>query len=63
VIPDEPRRPWWGNPLLWLGLCALFVFLGIFVTPKLFGGTFLFLPFFWIRAPRRKRDRDEYTPR
>jgi hypothetical protein len=50
------RRPWWGNPWLWLGVSALSVALGLFVWPGLFGGFFLFLPFVWIRAPRRAGD-------
>ena len=43
------RRPWWGNPFLWVGVSAVFVLLGLFVAPKLFGFAFLFLPFIWIR--------------
>lgn len=43
------QRPWWGNPLLWVGVSAVFVLLGLFVAPKLFGFAFLFLPFIWIR--------------
>lgn len=42
-------RPWWGNPLLWLGVSAVSVLVGLFVLPQFFGGTFLFLPFVWIR--------------
>ena len=48
--------PWWGNPWLWLGVAALSVLLGIVVWPGLFGGTFLLLPFGWIRRPRRPHD-------
>jgi hypothetical protein len=43
------RRPWWGNPLVWVGVSAAFVVLGLLVAPKLFGFAFLFLPFIWIR--------------
>jgi hypothetical protein len=46
-------RPWWGNPLLWLTVCVVFVLLGVFVWPGLFGGMFLFLPFVWVWRPRR----------
>ena len=46
-----PSRPWWGNPWLWLGVCAVFAALGAFVVPGFFGGTFLFLPFVWIWRP------------
>jgi hypothetical protein len=39
---------------------VVFVILGIFVWPGLFGGTFLFLPFIWVWRPRR-RDVDPRT--
>jgi hypothetical protein len=52
--PAEPR-PWWGNPWLWVAVCGVFVVLGLFVWPGLFGGTFLFLPFVWVWRPRRRR--------
>jgi hypothetical protein len=50
--------PWWSHPLVWLAIAATFVLLGVFVTPRLFGGVIIFLPFLWIgrwprRAPRR----------
>lgn len=48
-------RPWWGNPLVWAGVALVFVLLGVFVWPQLFGGVFIFLPFFWIMMPRRRR--------
>ena len=32
-----------------MGVSAVFVLLGLFVAPKLFGFAFLFLPFIWIR--------------
>jgi hypothetical protein len=49
------ERPWWGNPWLWLGISAGCALLGLFVFPKLFGFTFLFLPFIWIGG-RHRRD-------
>jgi hypothetical protein len=49
------RRPWWGNPLIWLAVSAVFLVLGIFVAPHFLGGTVIFLPFLWI-WPRRARD-------
>jgi hypothetical protein len=52
--PRPPRRPWWGNPWLWLAVSAVFLLLGLFVWPGLFGGTFFFLPFIWIWRPRRR---------
>lgn len=58
--PRPPARPWWGNPWLWLLVSFVFVVLGIFVWPGLFGGTFLFLPFIWVWRPRR-RDIDPRT--
>ena len=54
--PKPPERPWWGNPWLWLAIAAVFVVLGIYVWPGLFGGTFFFLPFIWVWRPRRGRD-------
>jgi hypothetical protein len=54
---DSPAagRPWWGNPWLWVAVCGVFVVLGLFVWPWLFGGTFLFLPFVWVWRPRPRR--------
>jgi hypothetical protein len=52
---EADRRPWWARPSAWLLISAAFLFIGLFVTPKIFGGVFLFLPFFWIRGPRRRR--------
>jgi uncharacterized membrane protein YphA (DoxX/SURF4 family) len=51
--PARPVRPWWGNAWVWLLVCGVFVVLGLFVWPGLFGGTFLFLPFVWVWRPRR----------
>jgi hypothetical protein len=59
--PRPPARPWWGNPWLWLLVSVVFVVLGIFVWPGLFGGTFLFLPFIWVWRPRRRREVDPRT--
>ena len=59
--PQRPERPWWGNPWLWVGVCLVFVVLGIYVWPGLFGVTFLFLPFIWVWRPRRGRDVDPRT--
>lgn len=59
--PRDPRpadRPWWGSPFVWLGVAGVFLVLGIVVWPGLFGFTFVFLPFVWIRRPRRRRDAD-----
>jgi hypothetical protein len=56
--PPFPRsrgragRPWWGNPWLWVGVSAVFLVLGIFVWPGLFGGVFVFLPFVWVARSR-----------
>ena len=52
---DELVRPWWGNPLIWLGVALVFLLLGLFVFPHFFGGIFLFFPFLWIRPRRRPR--------
>jgi hypothetical protein len=49
-----PSRPWWGNPWIWLGVCAAFIVLGLLVWPGLFGGTFFFLPFIWVWRPRQR---------
>lgn len=59
--PSPPPRPWWGNPVIWLVVCAVFVVLGLYVWPGLFGGTFLFLPFVWVSRPRRSREVDPRT--
>jgi hypothetical protein len=59
--PKPQERPWWGNPWLWLMVGVVFVVLGIYVWPGLFGGTFFFLPFIWVWRPRRGRDVDPRT--
>ncbi len=57
-----PRRPWWGNPATWIAAAALFLVLGLFVTPRLFGFLFLFSPFLWMRGNRhRGPDRHDGT--
>jgi hypothetical protein len=57
VMAREPERPWWGTPLFWLAVSAVFVLLGLFVWPQLFGGVFLFLPFIWIGGGKSSRRR------
>lgn len=47
-------RPWWGRPLLWLGVAATSAVLGLVVAPRIFGFTFLFLPFVWIGGTGRR---------
>ena len=56
-----PERPWWGNPWLWVAVCAVSLALGFFVWPGLFGGAFIVLPFVWIRRPRRDPRMDPRT--
>ena len=56
--PKPAERPWWGNPWLWLAIGIVFVLLGLYVWPGLFGGTFFFLPFIWVWRPRRGHDVD-----
>ncbi len=51
---DRPR-PWWGNPLVWLGVAAAFVVVGLVIAPRVFGFSFLFLPFIWVGGRRRPR--------
>ncbi|MGZ4127251.1 MAG: hypothetical protein ACXVEX_03810 [Actinomycetota bacterium] len=58
----ERARPWWGNPLLWVGVSAVFLVLGLLVAPHFLGGTFIFLPFIWIGRPRRFRLRRARPP-
>ncbi len=40
--------------MVWVGGAAAFLALGLFVAPKMFGFTFLFLPLIWMRVPRRR---------
>lgn len=50
--PPAPKRPWWGNPWLWVGVSTLFVILGLVVWLGFFGGVFLFVPFVWVSRPK-----------
>ena len=52
--PERPPRPWWGNPLLWVGIAGGLAFLGLVVAPRLFGVAFMLLPFVWMRGLRRR---------
>jgi hypothetical protein len=54
-------RPWWGNPWLWVGLCAVSILLGLLVWPGLFGGVVFVIPFVWIGRPRREPRMDPRT--
>jgi hypothetical protein len=63
LVRGRRHRPWWGHPGIWLLVSAAFVLLGLFVVPRLFGFTFLFLPFLWVGGLWRARPRDEGTPR
>jgi hypothetical protein len=56
-----PSRPWWGNPLIWVGACLVSLVLGLVVWPGLFGGVFVFLPFVWISRPRHEPRMDPRT--
>jgi hypothetical protein len=56
-----PERPWWGNPLLWVAVCAVSLVLGFVVWRGLFGGVFIVLPFVWIWRPRREPRMDPRT--
>ena len=56
-----PGRPWWGNPLLWVAVCAVSLVLGFVVWRGLFGGVFIVLPFVWIWRPRREPRMDPRT--
>lgn len=58
---SEPDRPWWGNPWLWVGVCAVSIVLGLFVWPGLFGGVVFVLPFVWIGRPRNEPRMDPRT--
>jgi hypothetical protein len=41
-------RPWWGNPLLWVAVSAVFVLLGVFVAPHFLPGVVIFVPLLWV---------------
>jgi Na+/proline symporter len=53
--PEQKDRPWWGNPLVWIALSALFLILGVFVAPHFLPGVILFVPFIWIGRSRIRR--------
>jgi hypothetical protein len=55
----DPARPWWGSPAVWIAGSIAFVLVGVFVFPRLFGFTILFLPFFLARSFGRRRPEDE----
>jgi hypothetical protein len=50
--PPAPKRPWWGNPWLWVGMSTLFVILGLVLWLGFFGGVLLFVPFVWVSRPK-----------
>jgi hypothetical protein len=52
-------RPWWAAPPVWIGVATAFLVLGALVAPRLFGFTFLFLPFLWMGRRRRGPQRRE----
>jgi hypothetical protein len=52
-------RPWWGAPPVWIAVATAFLVLGAVVAPRLFGFTFLFLPFLWMSRRRRGPQRRE----
>jgi hypothetical protein len=53
----EGRRPWWGNPLLWVVVSVGLAFLGLVIAPRLFGVAFLLLPLIWVGGIRRRERR------
>lgn len=57
VSEEPPQRPWWGNPLVWVGISAVLLILGLFVLPQFLPGVFIFLPFMWIGGGRRREGR------
>ena len=62
---EQPRRPWWGSPVVWVLVGSAFAVVGLFVFPKLFGFAVLFLPFVWIGrfGSRRRSTREPDRPR
>jgi hypothetical protein len=54
-MDERDRRPWWGNPLVWLGLGAMFLVLGLVVAPHFLPFAVIFLPFVWIGGTGRRR--------
>jgi hypothetical protein len=55
LVRGRRSRPWWGHPGLWILVSAGVVLLGLFVLPKLFGITFVLLPFVWVGGLWRAR--------
>jgi hypothetical protein len=62
LVRGRRRRPLWGHPGLWLLASGAFVLLGVFVFPKLFGFTFVFLPFLWVGGLLRRRPPEDGAP-
>lgn len=54
----DPERPWYSSPVAWVAGSLAFVLLGVFVFPRLFGFTILFLPFLLARSFGRRRPED-----
>jgi hypothetical protein len=54
----DPARPWYSSPVAWVAGSLAFVLLGVFVFPRLFGFTILFLPFLLARSFGRRRPED-----
>jgi len=52
--PAEPPRPWWGNPWLWLAICAAAVLLGVYVWPGLFALVLIVVPLGVLQRPTRR---------
>jgi hypothetical protein len=64
LAAEQPHRPWWGNPVVWLLVGAAFTVVGLFVFPKIFGFAFLFLPLIWIsRFGKRRWNPDDANRR
>jgi hypothetical protein len=55
----DPERPWYSSPVAWVAGSLAFVLLGVFVFPRLFGFTILFLPFLLARSFGRRRPEDQ----
>ena len=52
---ESQERPWWGNPLVWIGISVVFLLLGLFVAPRFLPGVIVFVPFIWISRFRSGR--------
>lgn len=55
LVRERRSRPCWGHPGVWILVSAGFVLLGLFVFPKLFGFTLIFVPFLWVGGLWRGR--------